>query len=220
MLTLPGVIGDIDGDGSGIRGRHHIDLGDDPLVAEPEGIYGLLAARGRDGFGLHIGQRLAGTDGGAHGALAYGSAVVAHVALHHLLVFRHQFRNPEGARQHAIGTADAARLERRAHNAVFVFLNRVCRANLGARGILAVPADVGGGGDALLAVPEIEIDHGDAAMRVAFFAGLQARLAADAARRVDVEFHAEHYGRPPGAAALEIRQADTLYSGILLRGSS
>ena len=50
---------------------------------------------------------------------------------------------------------------------------------------------------ALLPVHEIEIDHGNAAMRVAFFAGLQASLAADAARRVDVEFHAEHQARPP-----------------------
>ena len=77
-------------------------------------------------------------------------------------------------------------------------------------------------------VQVIEIDHGDATMRLAFFASLQAGLAADAARRIDVELVTEHQRGAPFVAAahsgtrsaLRIRHAETLNSGILLRGSS
>ena len=112
------------------------------------------------------------------------------------------FGNSEGARQYAIGAADAARLQRRADDAVFVLLDGIGRAHLSAGGIVAVPANVGRGCDGLLAVHKVEVDHRNAAMRVALFAGLQTALAPDAARGVDIEFHPEHYDRPPGADGL------------------
>src|SRR5437764_11375686 len=82
-----------------------------------------------------------------------------------------------------------------------------------------MPANICRGGDTLLAVYKVKIDHRHAAVRVAFLTGLQAGLAADAARGIDVKLHAKHYERSPGPGALSIRHADTLYSGILLRGS-
>src|SRR5215467_6421651 len=90
MLSLPGVIGDIDGNGVCSSRRHHENLSGDFLVAEPERVDRLFTPRGRDGFGRDVSKRLAWTDGSAHGALADRSTVVTHIALHHLLVFRNQ----------------------------------------------------------------------------------------------------------------------------------
>src|SRR5262249_53426432 len=101
---------------------------------------------------------------------------------------------------------------------VFVFLDRIGRANLRARRIVAVPANIGRSCDRLFAVDEVEVDHRYTAVGVALLARPQTRLAADTARRIDIEFHPEHQPRPPFAFA--IRHAETLNSGILLRGSS
>src|SRR5260370_31486137 len=72
-------------------------------------------------------------------------------------------------------------------------------------------------------------------MSLAFLAGFDTRLAADAARRIDVEFETVHQSLPffdsdecsgeesaqsGGPSARRSWHADTLYSGILLRGSS
>src|SRR4029079_17294538 len=99
--------------------------------------------------------------------------------------------------------------------------------------LVAMHADGGHGGRRLPAVQEVHVDHGHSAVRLALRAGRLAGAAADAARRVDVELVAEHQklrtgsatgfpGRaaPAGAAAFSRRQAETLNSGILLRGSS
>ncbi len=80
-------------------------------------------------LGRHVGQRLARADGGAHRPLPDRRAVVAHVAFHHLLVFG-SLRNAERAGQHAVRAGDAARLERRLHDAVLALLDRVRRADL------------------------------------------------------------------------------------------
>ena len=55
-----------------------------------------------------------------------------------------------------------------------------------------MPADIGGCGDGLGAIDEIEVDHRVPAVSVAFLTGLDAGLAADAARRVDVKLVAVH----------------------------
>src|SRR4029453_1005580 len=90
-------------------------------------------------------------------------------------------------------------------------------------------------------VDEVQVDHGLSAVRLALGAGVHAALAPDATRGVHVELVAVHqettrsgtrFGArwdapgtaPPaahsgGPSALRRRQADTLYSGILLRGS-
>src|SRR5258706_12460713 len=72
-------------------------------------------------------------------------------------------------------------------------------------------------------------------MSLAFLAGFDARLASDAARRIDVEFVTVHQVLPflgsdgcsgeesaqsGGPSASRSWHADTLYSGILLRGWS
>src|SRR5258707_3783145 len=72
-------------------------------------------------------------------------------------------------------------------------------------------------------------------MSLAFLAGFDTRLAADAARRIDVEFETVHQSLPflssdecsgeesaqsGGPSASRSWHADTLYSGILLRGST
>src|SRR5258708_10372377 len=72
-------------------------------------------------------------------------------------------------------------------------------------------------------------------MSLTFLAGFDARLAADAARRIDVEFVTVHQALPflgsdecsgeesaqsVGPSASRRSHPDTLHSGILLRGSS
>src|SRR5690242_8205985 len=59
ILSLPGVVGDVDGDLAGAGWSHHVNLGRDRLMAEAERIDWLFAARGRDRFWRYIGQRLA-----------------------------------------------------------------------------------------------------------------------------------------------------------------
>ena len=183
----------------------------------------------------NVRQGLAGTHRRAHRTLARRGPVVAHVALHHQLVFRNNLGNAEGTCQHAVLASDAARLQGGHHHAVFADLDRVGRTDLRAGRVFAMPADVGGRGDGLGAIDEVEIDHGVAAMGVALFTGLHASLAADAARGVHVEFVAVHYLNAPcgpiftkcsataqagAVSALLRRHAETLNSGILLRGSS
>ena len=96
-------------------------------------------------------------------------------------------RHAERAGEHAVRAADAARLERRLHDAVLVLLDRVGRAHLGAGRVLAVHAHhrrrLGGGGP----VDLLEVDHRRAAVRAALLARLHARPAADAAALVDDE---------------------------------
>jgi hypothetical protein len=51
-------------------------------------------------------------------------------------------------------------------------------------------------GDAVLTVEEIHSDHGMTTMRLTFRASVDAGLAADATRRIDVEFVTEHANLP------------------------
>ena len=96
--------------------------------------------------GTNVGQRLARAHRRAHRPLANRRAVVAHVAFHHLLEFRKDLRNAEGAREHTVGAADAARLQGRLHNAVVAFLDRIRRADHRTSGLFTMPADVRGRG--------------------------------------------------------------------------
>src|SRR5215208_3494988 len=94
-----------------------------------------FAAFARDAFRRHEGERLAGANRRAHRAFASGCAVEAHVAFHHLLYLDSHLRDAEWTGQDAVVAGYAARLERRMYDAVFVLLDGVRRANLGARGI-------------------------------------------------------------------------------------
>ncbi len=58
----------------------------------------------------NIGKRLAGANRRTHRPLTYGRAVVAHVAFHHLLVFRKDLGDAEGTGEDAVRAADATRL--------------------------------------------------------------------------------------------------------------
>src|SRR5579863_4744975 len=60
ILPLPCVIGHIDRDIAGIGRRHHVHLGRDFLVSEPERVHRLFPPRCRNRFRRHVGQRLAG----------------------------------------------------------------------------------------------------------------------------------------------------------------
>ena len=55
-----------------------------------------------------------------------------------------------------------------------------------------MPAYVRGGADALFPLDKVEVDHRLSSVCIAFLAGLQAGAAANAARRIDIEFVAEH----------------------------
>jgi hypothetical protein len=57
---------------------------------------------------------------------------------------------------------------------VLTFLDRICRTNLRTSGFVAMPADIGRGGDTFAALDEIEVDHRLPAVGFALLAGLQA----------------------------------------------
>ena len=122
-------------------------------------------------------------------------------------------------------------------DAVIALLDRVRGTHHGTGRLFAMPADVGSCRGRCLPVDEVKIDHRLAAMGFTFRTGFDARLAADAARRIDVEFVAVHQALPffgsdmfpfpldvraqsGGSSAFLSWHADTLNSGILLRGSS
>src|SRR5690606_14090337 len=101
----------------------------------------------------------------------------------------------ERAGDDAVAARDAARLARALHDAVAGALDRIRRADLGARRLLAVHAHDGHGLHRVRAIDVLEVDHRFAAVRVAFGARLHARLAADAAARSDDEFEGLRCGR-------------------------
>src|SRR6516164_9844264 len=120
-------------------------------------------------------------------------------------------------------------------DSVVAFLDGVRRTHLCAGRFIAVPADIRGGSNALATFDEIEVDHRLSTVSLALLAGLQTGAASDAARRIDVKLVPEHYVPPceaplrcagrssadvSGLALRLILQAETLNSGILLRGSS
>src|SRR3989442_13236799 len=80
-------------------------------------------------------KRLAGTDGGTHRFLANARAVKAHVALHHLIDLGDVMGHTKRARQHAIRTSDAARLDRAMNDAILSLFDRICRTDARARRI-------------------------------------------------------------------------------------
>src|SRR5262249_43818880 len=139
-----------------------------------------------------VSERLAGADGRTHGTLAVRGPVVAHVAFHHLLVFRKNLGNSEGTSEDAVRTADAARLQGRLHNAVLALFDGLGRTNHPDGGLVTMPADVSGGGGGSAAIEEVEIDHRIAAVRFTLFASFDARLAANTPRWIHVELVTVH----------------------------
>ena len=123
----------------------------------------------------------------AHRGESFGGAVGAHVALHHLVEIGDVLGNPERAGEHAVGAADAARLERGLHDAVLGLLDRVGRAHLRAGRVLAVHAHHRCRLCARGTVDAFEVDQRLTAVRAAFGARLNARFAADASALVDHE---------------------------------
>src|SRR4029079_5707394 len=105
---------------------------------------------------------------------------------HELLVFI-DLRHAERARQHAVAARDAPWLARALHHTVTGALDRIGRADFGAGRLLAMHAHDRDRLHALRALHVFEMDHRNAAMRVALGARLYTRLAADAAIRVDEE---------------------------------
>src|SRR6185312_5487622 len=156
------------------------DLGGDVLVAEPPLVDQRPGARPGEVLRRAEPQRLARAHRRAHRLEPDAGAVVAHVALHHLVELGDVLGHAERAGQHAVRAPDAARLERRLDDAVLVLLDRVGWAHLGAGRVLAVHAlhrrGLGGGGP----VDLVQVDQRRAAVGAALFAGLHARLAPDA----------------------------------------
>src|SRR4030095_9756897 len=94
-------------------------------------------------------------------------------------------RYAKRACQHAVRAADAAGFQGTVNDSVFRLLDGICRTDACAGRILAVHANDRRSLGAEGAVDELEMDHGPAAMRIAFHAGLHAGFATDAARRID-----------------------------------
>jgi len=82
---------------------------DDLPVSELKHVGWFLPPSGNS-LRANIGKRLAGANRRTHRPLAYGRAVVAHIAFHHLLVFRKDLGNAEGTGEDAVRAADATRL--------------------------------------------------------------------------------------------------------------
>src|SRR5215472_12967804 len=200
MTFLPHVIDHVQSNRIPFGGSHHENLGRDFLLAEIEDVGRLLSAAS-DFFRRDVRQCLAGAHRGAHGPLADGSTVIAHIAFHHLLLEFHHLGNTERAGNHTVAACDAARLQGRVDNSVVAFLDGISRTHLSAGWFIAVPANVGCRGDALSSLDEIEVDHRFSPMRLALLASLETGAASDATRRVDVELVAEHYA-PPREAPL------------------
>src|ERR1700690_1732872 len=191
MVLLPHVIHYIQSDGLAFGWSHHVNLGRNFLAAEIENICRLLTAAGNV-LWSNVRQCLARTDCRAHRPLADGSAVIAHIALHHLLLGNHHLRDTEGAGQHAVVAGDAARFERGVNNSILAFLDGIRRADLSAGGLVTMPAYVCGRPDALLPLDKVEVDHRLSPMGIAFLARLQAGATADTSRGIDIEFVSEH----------------------------
>src|SRR5262249_44941852 len=107
-LCLPQVISNIDINLVATGGGHEKYLGPHDLISEPHRVDRSLPSL-RYFFPAQIGEGLTWAHRRTHGTLAHRGSVVAHVALHHLLVFGYDLRNPEGTRKHTIRTCDAAR---------------------------------------------------------------------------------------------------------------
>ena len=115
------------------------------------------------------------------------------------------------------------------HHAVGRLLDGVRRAHPRANRIFAVHADLRRGLHALAALDGFQMNHRNAAVRVALRAGLHAGLASDAARVVDVECTLAQRIPPAsvsscaiasvGSSVLETRTAQILNSGIFDTGS-
>src|SRR5579864_4259130 len=191
MVLLPHVVHNIEGDGLSFSWGHHVNLGRNLLAAEIENICRLLPAIGNL-LGPHVRECLARADGRAHGPLADGSAVIAHVALHHLLLGNHHLRNAEGAGQDAIVAGDTARFERGVDNTILALLDGIRRADLRTSRFVTMPAYVRGRADALFPFDKVEVDHRLSTVGVALLASLEAGSAANAARGIDIKLVPEH----------------------------
>jgi hypothetical protein len=93
--------------------------------------------------------------------------------------------NPKRTGHLAIGTANAARIQRRLDYTVFRSLDRIRRANRCTGRAIAVHANRGACFNGFRSVIRIQVDHGSSAVRVALGAGGHAGFASDTALRID-----------------------------------
>src|SRR5438128_1072546 len=104
-------------------------------------------------------QRAGRANSCAHRGAAGTGAVIAHVALHHLVDLSKVFRHAEGASHYTIRASDAARLQRTLHYAIRRFLDGVSGTHLSADGIFTVHADLRRGLNAVLTLDDLKMDH-------------------------------------------------------------
>src|SRR6185369_16257657 len=105
--------------------------------------------------------------GCAHRTPAGARAVVAHVALHHLIGIAVILGDAERTGQHAVRAADAARLERALDDAFGCLFDGVGGADLRANRVLAVHTDLGRRLHAVAPLDRLEVDERAAAVCVA-----------------------------------------------------
>ncbi len=171
------------------RRKHHLNFGPNDLRTKNKRV-----ARNRVSLPLDLGAGTVGqcatwAHGCAHRLFPCRSPVVTHVALHHLVEIHQVARYSEWTGQDTVRTSDATRLECRLDNAISSLLDCVRGTNLGAGRLFAMHAHYRNCLWGLCPIHIFQMNHGNAAMSLAFGAGVVARLAADAARRVNKEFH-------------------------------
>jgi len=215
--------------GLGRAREHYVDFGSNGFIAEAPFVDWNSLSGPFYLFKGGEGESLRGTDGGAHRPLAARSAVIAHVALHHLIELGVILGDSKRASQYAVRASDAPGFEGALHNTVLGLFYRIRWADASANRIMAMHADLGRGLNTVDSLHCFEVYHRPAPMSVAFLAGLDAGFAPDAAGIIDEEGQLAHLMPPAsgssrdigssGALTFAILTAQILYSGILEIGS-
>src|SRR5262245_43040625 len=121
--------------------RHqHVHFGPHRLAAELPIADRHALPRTFDVFPRRERERSGWAHGGAHRPFADAGAVIAHIALHHLIDLGPILGHAERTGQDAIRAADAARFERTLHDPIRRFLDGIGRADLRTDRVFAVHA--------------------------------------------------------------------------------
>lgn len=168
-------------------GHHETNFGADRSVPENEFIDGSASPAGGDLFGGTVHEGLGWTDRGTHRLLADRSAVVAHIAFHHLINLGQVFGDSERAREDTVGASDAPGFERALHHSVRRSFDRIRGADGGAGRLVAVHADDWRRLHSIVAFDSLQMNHRNSGVSVAFRASSDTCIASNAPAGIDIE---------------------------------
>src|SRR5690606_3078834 len=171
-------------------GHHDGHFGIDGLIAELKGIdRHTIRPHSLDLLSGAIIERLAWADRCAHGLLSGTGPVIAHIAFHHQFGFFFFFGHAKRTSQYAVGTTDTAGSIRRMDHTKIILMDSICRADVGASGILAVHTDLDGGLRAHRSVDIMHVDHAFLSVCFTFRTGHFTGMTADTSLHVYKKSH-------------------------------